>query len=298
MTNDFFPCKLVEHTDVFSIICSDFHFFDDYFGDKEAGGYTIERLAKKLAKENGLSKDIRFDSEAGMFSAQAADKNKLHQLCLLLQEITGSPDKHLPNKNTEPLIPKEEAEQLLLHGFVIALHTDKQDQFLAHVPFPGLSKMQKEYLDTIANGTDTAKIKAAKKINSEARTKTRRWDNYLSHPQTITIFLKAIDHETDNKVIQELIWALVFICGRHLPDLRTKPYFEKALESKLATLRWLGLMGLNYLWGSPQESALKMKDDKSEKVRKEAESVLKYRTAHSKEFPPWMFDEKNYKEML
>ncbi|MDR2281683.1 MAG: hypothetical protein LBE37_00660 [Sphingobacterium sp.] len=80
--------------------------------------------------------------------------------------------------------------------------------------------------------------------------------------------------------------------------MRTKPYFEKALENKSATIRWLGLMGFNYLWEHPLESVLNMKDDKSEKVRKEAESLLKFGTAHTKEFPSWMFDEKNYKEML
>ncbi|MFD2554174.1 Imm51 family immunity protein [Sphingobacterium tabacisoli] len=298
MPNDFFPCKLVKHQDSFSIICSDFHFFDDYFGDKEAGGYGIEKLAKKLAKENGLSKEIGFDSEAGMFCAYATDKNVLHQLCLALQKITGGADRHTSKGNTELLVPKEEAEKLLLQGFVIALDKDKQAEFLKNAPFPHISLKQKEQLHAIENGTAKEKITAAKKINSEARTKTRMWDNYLSHPQTVTVLLKAIDHETESKVIQELLWALVFICGRHLPDLRTKSYFEQALEHKSATIRWLGLMGLNYLWECPLESVLKMKEDKSEKVRKEAESVLKYAIVNKREFAPWMFDKENYKAML
>ncbi|MDR2281682.1 MAG: hypothetical protein LBE37_00655 [Sphingobacterium sp.] len=47
----YFPCKLIEHPDSFSIICSDFHFFDDYFGEKEAGGYAIERPKRSIRKQ-------------------------------------------------------------------------------------------------------------------------------------------------------------------------------------------------------------------------------------------------------
>lgn len=293
--NKFFPCKLVEHEDKFSIICSDFHYFDNYFGDKGGGGYTVEKLAKKLAKEHNIHKEISFDSEAGMFCAYSSDKTVLLKLCNLLQKISGAEDIHLPNENTSPLISLDKAEKLLLKGFVIDLNKEIQDEFYKNVPFPALSKNQKEYLNAIENGTTEERINASKKINSEARSKTRSWDNYLSHPKTITIFLEAIDNETDNKVIQELIWAIVFICNRHLPDLRTQPYFLKALESKNATIRWLGLMGLGNLYEYPKEIIIQMTKDKSQKVSEEAERTLKFGTATTKEFPVWMFNEKNYK---
>ena len=293
--NDFFPCKLVEHSDKFSIICSEFHLFDDYFGDKGGGGYTVERLAKRLAKENNIQKEINFDSEAGMFCAYSANKNTLLKLSNLLQKITGDEKAHLPKENTEPLIPFDEAEKLLLKGFVLELNKDAQDEFYKNVPFPTLSQKQKEYLNAVENGTNEEKIIASKKINSEARTKTRKWDNYLSHPHTITIFLNTIEKEKDNKVMRELIGAIAFICGRHLPDLRTKSYFEKALDNKDATIRWLSLVGLGDLYKYSEVIILRMTSDKSEKVRKEAKRTLKFATGKRKEFPVWMFNEKNYK---
>ncbi|MDR2039539.1 MAG: immunity 51 family protein [Bacteroidales bacterium] len=292
MKNEYFPCKLVEHEDYCSVITSDFHFFDDYFGEKGGGGYSVEKLAKKLAKEHHLNKDIRFDSEAGMFCACSKNKESLLQLCSLLQEITGSEDLYSSGKNTQPLISLQEAEKLLLKGFVLDLKTEYQEEFLRNVPFPSLTKKQQEYINALEGGTDEEKIHASKRINSEARTKTRKWDNYLSHPGTVSIFLKAIDKETNSKVYQELIWALVFICSRHLPDLRCKTCFTEALENKNATIRWLGLMGLEELYEYPEGVVLKLKTDKSEKVRKKAEEMLKF--GNKREFPVWMFDKENY----
>ena len=293
--NEFFPCILVEHEKSFSIICSNFHYFDDYFGDSGGGGYTVQELAKKLVKEHNIQKEISFDSEAGIFCAYSENRDVLLQLSHLLQKITGNEEMHLPKENTQPLIPLEEAEKLLLKGFVLQLDKEFQEEFYKNVPFPALSKNQKEYLDAIQNGTSEEKIKASKKINSEARSKTRKWDNYLSHPNIISVFLEAIDKEKDIKVIQEFIWALVFICCRHLPDLRTKYCFEQALQNKNAIVRTLGLMGLGYLFEYPEELVSEMKNDKSDKVKQEAERTLKFAIAKTKKFPVWMFDERNYK---
>ncbi len=292
MKNDFFPCLLVEHDNSFSIICSEFHFFDDYFGDKGGGGYSVERLAKKLAKEHNIKIEVDFDSEAGMFCAFSNNRDSLLKLCNLLQEITGPEENHLSQENTRPLIPLEEAEKLLLNAFVFELNDKLQEEFLNKVPYPSLTNKQRDYINAIENGSVEEKISAAKKINSEARTGTRDWDNYLSHPNTISTFLYSIDKETNPKVTQELIWALVFICDRHLPDLRTKDCFLKALESENTTTRWLGLMGLKGLYEYPESNVIKMRNDKSQKVREEAEDVLK--KGMRKEFPGWMF-KKNYK---
>lgn len=111
------------------------------------------------------------------------------------------------------------------------------------------------------------------------------------HPQTIARFLDAIDKETDNKVIQELICALGFICNRHLPDLPTLPYFIQALDNKNATIRWLGIMGLEGVYYYPHDQILNMTEDKSEKVREKSKVVLQNRTIEKRTFPSWMFNE-------
>ncbi len=285
--NLYFPCILMEHNNSeFSIILSDFQYFDDYFGDKGGGGYSIDKLAKKLAKDDNIKKEIRFDSEAGMFCAYSKDKKKLLLLCNLLKEITGEEEEYLPEEVTKPLIPIDEAEKLLLNGFVISLQKDAQETFLKNVPMPSLNKTQAEYIKSIKNGTDEEKIYAAKRINSEARSNTRNWNNYLSHPNTISIILDAIDKEENSKVYQELIWALVFICGRHLPDLRTKKYFLEALKHKSATLRWLGVIGLERIYNYPFEFIYPLVNDKSSKVRKAIAEIGRVDYV----FPIWMFD--------
>lgn len=286
MNNIYFPCKLVEHEGSYSIILSDFHYFDDYFGEKEAGGYTIKRLAKKLAKENQV-KGVKFDSEAGMFCAYSHTNENLLTLCNLLREITGEEEQYLALEKNTPLISLQEAEILLIKGFVKGLDRKAQEQFLTNVPTPPLSKKQTKYLHDIEHGTDEEKILASKRINSEARTKVRDWNHYLSHPNTITLFLKAIDKEENSKVYQELIWALVFICSRHLPDLRVQAYFLEALTSKTAQHRQLGLSGLGSLYDYPVEHIMPLIHDRSYGVR---EAVIDLIDQKAYAFPSWMFD--------
>ncbi|MCD8433596.1 immunity 51 family protein [Tenacibaculum finnmarkense genomovar ulcerans] len=284
--NIYFPCLFMKHEDDnFSIICSEFHYFDDYFGEKGGGGYTVQKVAKKIAKENTI-KGIKYDSEAGMFCAYSNTSENLLELCILLREITGDEDKHL-SEIVEPLISFEKAEKLVLKGFVKSLDEKAQKDFLKNVPMPSLSKQQSKYLNDIQHGTDKEKIYSAKRINSEARTYTRNWDNYLSHPNTITFFLEAIDREENPKVYQELLWALVFICGRHLPDLRTKPYFLKALENKIGNIRWLGIIGLNRIYDFPFERLVPLIKDKTYKVR---EKLVKMLSPTNNDFAIWMFD--------
>jgi hypothetical protein len=288
-SNAYWPCFIVEHDRRYSICLSSFHFFDDYFGGEECGGYTLERLARKLLKDNDI-KGIKLDSEAGMFCAYSESKENLMGLCALFRNIVGDEEDFATEENL-PTIPLDEAERLLLQGFVMALDKDRQEKFLRHVPCPSLSKKQSEYLGAIQNGSEQAKIVSAKKINSEARTLTRKWDHYLSHPHTINVFLKAIDQEQNPKVYQELIWALVFICDRHLPDLRTKPYFLRCLDHKIAQIRILGIMGLCNLYEIPTQELSKLKNDKSEKVRKALNDRLEWVHVKKgrKEFPSWMF---------
>ncbi len=64
MKNEYFPFQLVEHENRYSIILSDFHLLDI-----DGGGYAAERWVKKIIKEQPLAKNIKFDSEAGMFAA-------------------------------------------------------------------------------------------------------------------------------------------------------------------------------------------------------------------------------------
>ncbi len=284
--NIYFPCSFIEHEKSFSIICSNFHYFDDYFGEKGGGGYTLEKLAKKLVKENKI-KGIKYDSEAGMFCAYSDISENLLQLCKLLREITGEESENLSSKDVKPLIPLDKAEKLLLKGFVKSLNTKAQKEFLENVPIPSLSKNQAKYLLNIQNGTDEEKIQSARKIDSEARTKIRDWDNYLSHPKIITILLEVIDKTENKKVYQALLVAIVFICQRHLPDLRTQSYFVKALKSKTARNRQLGLWGLETLYDYPFEEILCLINDKSYLVKV---AILQMINRKNFEFASWKFN--------
>lgn len=284
--NKYFPCTFIEHEDKkFSIICTEFHYFDESFGDAGGAGYTLNSLAKKLVKENNI-KGVKYDSEAGMFCAYSNTSENLLELCKLLRVITGGEENHL-TKTIVPLISIEEAEKLLLKGFVKSLDKKAQQDFLKNVPMPSLSKNQAKYLNNVQYGTDEEKIYSAKRICSEAGSNTRNWQNYLSHPSTITILLEAIDKTETQKVYTELLDAVVFICGRHLPDLRTQPYFLKALKSKIARNRQVAIWGLNHIYDYPFEEILPLVNDKSYLVR---EAILRTIGQKDYEYPPWMFD--------
>ena len=58
MSNPFFPCIFInreeQQTDYDTVITSDFHYFDSYFGDKGCAGYGLQQLAKKLAKQHQI----------------------------------------------------------------------------------------------------------------------------------------------------------------------------------------------------------------------------------------------------
>ena len=293
--NPYFPCSFTEHDGQYSVVCSHFHYFDEYFGDKGGGGYTVEKLAKKLVREHGI-KGVKFDSEASMFCAYSEMRAPLEQLCDVLRSFTGSEEKHLAIQiESEPSIPMDEAEQLLIKGFVISIDESAQLQFLKHVPYPPVTSRQQKLLNLICEGDDGEKIYAAKKINSEARTLVKNSKHYLSHPDTITLFLKCCDENKGSpSVFQELIWALVFICDRHLPDLRTKPYFISCLVHPRYQVRYLGIWGLYNIGSLTSEMLEPLLQDKSKKVRDSANKYLGLITKSSnRTYPSWMFDAKN-----
>lgn len=292
--NPYFPCEIVEQDNDFSIVCSHFHYFDDYFGDRGGGGYTVERLAKKLVREHEI-KGVKFDSEAGMFCAYSGKKGPLKQLCTQFRKITGGEKKHLAaRQHSEASIALPQAERLLIKGFVTSLEKHTQEQFLKHVPCPALSKQQADCLQLVRDGIDAEKIRAARKINSEARTLVRDWNNYLSHPSTTKLLLDCCDaNQHSPSVYQELIWALVFICDRHLPDLRAKSYFLAAMEDKKQQMRCLGIMGLYNLCVLTPDLVKPLLKDKSSKVRETAEDHFRWLENSSMQFPSWMFDSEN-----
>lgn len=293
--NPYFPCTLVEQDDDYSIICSQFHYFDDHFKGREVGGYTVERLAKRLAKQNSIT-GIKYDSEAGMFCAYSPRKGPLKQLCTALRKTTGSQRMHQAKADSQPKIPLEDAEKLLLKGFVLSLNKPAQKRFLKQVPVPAMSKLQAENIRLIQKGTDQEKIKAARKVNSEARTRVRDWANYLSHPSTTGLLIEACDREIENDpVFQEFVWALVFIGDRHLPDLRTKPLFLSCLEHKRQQVRILGIMGLHSIYELNSAILKPLGSDKSKKVREVVQQHQKWISKsrrRSSQYPSWMFDEK------
>jgi hypothetical protein len=230
-----------------------------------------------------------------MFCAYAIEREPLQQLCNQLREYTGGEAMHASQqRESKPSIPQVEAEELLINGFVKSLDKLAQERFLKFVPFPALSKMQGECLRQVQEGTDAEKIKAAKKINSEARALIRGWDNYLSHPSTITLLLDCCDaNQQSSSVHLELIWALVFICDRHLPDLRVGPYFVAALEDKKLQMRCLGIMGLYNLCILTSDHLKPLLMDKSSKVKETAEDHLRWLEDGKMQFPSWMFQSLN-----
>ncbi len=300
INNPFFPCQLVEHDEYQSVITSDFHYFDAYFGNKGGGGYSLEQLAKKLAKEHHI-KDLKFDSEAGMFCAYSANRDSLLSLCKALRQITGEEEKYRTTTNQKPKISQRQAEELLLRGFVMELNADIQAKFLANVPFPPLSLMQEQCINTIQNGSEEACWAALRKINSEACSKTRNFNHYLSHPQINTLLFELLDKKPTEKIQLEALRVLQTVCNRHLPDLRCRHYFYEALTHKKADMRQCGVYGLAVLYDYDVEKIKSLLNDKSEKVREAAKRELKFGLKKDKNyddiFAVWMFDAKMVKKV-
>lgn len=298
--NPYFPCQLVEHDDYQSVITSDFHYFDAYFGDKGGGGYSLEKLAKALAKEHKI-KDLKFDSEAGMFCAYSANAESLLHLCKAFRQITGDEKQHRPKSSQKPKISQKQAEELLLRGFAMDLNAEIQAEFLENVPFPPLSSVQEKYLHTIKNGSDDECWQALRKINSEACSKTRNFNHYLSHPQINTHLFELLDKKPTDKIHLEIFRVLQRVCMRHLPDLRCRAYFYEALTHKKADIRENGVYGLGTLYEYDMEKIKPLLNDKSAKVKAAAEREfnfgLKKDKAYDNIFAVWMFDAKMVKKV-
>lgn len=292
--NPFFPCQLVEYDDYCSVICSDFHYFNDYFEGKGVGGYTLEKLAKKIAKDNAI-KELKFDSEAGMFCAYSTNMQSLQKLCELLRTITDNEINHLPNNSQKPKISEQHATELLLSGFVMDLNPKAQQKFLENMPFSNFSITQEKYIQAIKNGTDEERITALKEINAEACLKVRNFHHYLSHPQMITILLELANQDISDKVKKYLILSLWHITMRHLPDLRCREFFYQNLTSKKADFRLWSLLGLQNLYQYNLEKVVPLLNDKSNKVKEKAQSNIEFGLKKDKNinviFPSWMFDE-------
>ncbi|MCA4806535.1 hypothetical protein [Myroides odoratimimus] len=116
---------------------------------KGCGGYSVEQLARKLAKEHQLTRDITFDSEIGMSSVSASNQAVLLKLRLLLREITGGEEQHKSCDSLMPSIALKEAEELLLAGFVLIVDEHKQVQFNRQVSYPALTPVQRQYIQAM-----------------------------------------------------------------------------------------------------------------------------------------------------
>lgn len=288
MDSGYFPFTLIdkeEDDSNYSLILSQFNYFDAYAGGKDfGGGYTLERLARKLAAAHKI-RGLKYDSEAGMFCVIAKDRAPLIQLCQLLLELIGDVAKYKINgEQAGKKFSEKAAAQLLLKGYVLGMDENSREKFLQMVPMPPRSGKQEEWLDAIRSDDDAVVRPAAKKINAEARNTNRNWKHFLSHPDVITVFLEAIGKAKNADVYEELIWALVFICERHLRDLRALPYFLEATRHKRANIRWLGLMGLRGMTQIPIEEVAHLEHDKSLKVREQL-AVLQRIVAGRIEFP-------------
>lgn len=56
-------------------------------------GYAWERVARKLAREEGLLEQVRFDSEASVFTAFSTDREALQALQALLDPLLDDEEK-------------------------------------------------------------------------------------------------------------------------------------------------------------------------------------------------------------
>lgn len=236
-----------------------------------------------------------------MFCAYSQNEESLLSLCQELRAITGEEEKYLPEMGAKPKISEEKATQLLLRGFVMDLNSDAQQEFLANVPPPPMTSAQKGYILALEKGEEAEILSALSKISSEARTKVRKFNHYLSHPNTISAFLKLNEREMSDKVRVNLVNTLMHICSRHFPDLRCRELFYQHLISKKADLRLWALGGLRELYWYQKEKITPFLNDKSDKVKEEAEIMwneeqLKDRNTEDI-FPSWMFDTKIVKKI-
>ncbi len=285
--NKYFPCALVEHNDHYSIITSNFHYFEDHFLECDVGGYTINTLAKSLVKTHSI-KNIKFDSEAGMFCAYSENKESLLQLSQQLREITGAENNWKTKEVFNIKISVMEADKLLINGFVKGINITLHKEFYKNVPYPPLSKKQAEWIDKIKNGNDEEIIFSARKINNEARTRVKHIENYLAHPVTMTTLIDAVDkNNKKSKVYEELLTAMVWICSRHLPDRRAEKYFIEALQHNIANVRLTGLFGLKYIFNIDKNIIPDMSNDRSKYVRNKYNEL---KESSYTELISWMFE--------
>ncbi|MEZ6134669.1 MAG: hypothetical protein R3C53_07150 [Pirellulaceae bacterium] len=113
----------------------------------------------------------------------------------------------------------------------------------------------------------------------------------MSHPETITRLLACCDAARKNvSVFRELIWALVFICDRHLPDKRTAPYFMSCLANNDAQTRILGLWGLRNIGELTDEAIETLLADRSKRVREEAAKCADW-AGYERDFEWWTEEE-------
>ena len=298
MSNPFFPCIFInreeQQTDYDTVITSDFHYFDSYFGDKGCAGYGLQQLAKKLAKQHQI-KELHFDSEAGMFCAYSANRESLLRLCQALREISGEESQHTAPAAAKPKISVERTDNLLLRGFILRLDPAKQQEFLDNVPFPALSPAHAGYIAALEHGTEEEKIRAVKRIESEARSQTRRRaDSYLAHPYLISLLLAVLAHLPGEKLHLEILYALRSVCDWHLPDLRCREAFYQALTHKKAAFRYAALYGLLFLYEFDVEKVKPLLHDKAKAVREAAEYLLRQDQPKDKaeDIFLWRFDDK------
>ena len=107
---EFFPCILVEHSTSFSIIRTNFHYFDSFLVKKVAVDIALSNGQENWQKEHQLTRDITFDSEVGMSSVSASNQAVLLKLRLLLREITGGEEQH---KSCDSLMPRRVYRQFI-----------------------------------------------------------------------------------------------------------------------------------------------------------------------------------------
>jgi hypothetical protein len=292
VTKNYWPCTLVEHDDASpSLIFDDFDRIEAKVKTgRDLGGYFVERLVKRLAREAGqagLLKRVKFDPEASLLAAYGDDREALYEVAALLRRFVGG---RAPKVVAKPVFDEKAAEKQLLKGFIKGLDPAAQQAFYALVPKSAATAEDLKRLAALKARSAVVRKEAARRLNSQARSHTTgsnlRFESALGDPRTTEAMISALGLERDEAVFEELIGALAFVCSRHLPDLRALEVFEAAYTHPRANVRRLAVMGAAalYRWSWSRMGALL--DDRSAGVRGE---VLSNVCWGKNPFAIWLF---------
>jgi hypothetical protein len=275
----YWPCTLVAHDDHYSItLGNELDLLAHHFGGRDAGGYAVEGLVKRLArkKDPKLVTRVEFDSEASMFCAYGKDLDALHALATLLAEATGTTpptDEQavatlaLPARPALTAAEDHEARACLLAGFVLDLDPKRQRRFYELVPVAPSGEAHRKLLDELKAEDPAIRISAAERIRRHASTSVWDWGSFVGDPRVVGEIVSALDRERDEAVLAAILTAATNVCARHLPDLHLRASFEVLVKHPSASVRHRAVSAATRLFSWSWDALLPLFDDRDAKVR-------------------------------